>query len=303
MLGFCTVYHESLCYSRTTVDDPKSVYIGMLLGLLVDRAKAGIIFDENKWQNFLKTLELPNRLPKPAYKNKEKARPTNHMIDRLVFEDAKSAREKALGGFDQRFTQVSSWDDDLVRIFNDETELAKKDTVLAKVLKDLKDKLAEIVNFWARNMQMIKDDEFKSTRKPATLPFQAVVEKCRADFLAINPCYDSGVDKCHVVRRWSGESGSRNFDAKRWSWLKASAFFQDTNNQGSRVWFIAGVELAEIKAMAHGTGTYRVVKREVHHAMKLNGKLVDGSERNSLLEAENAAEEEEEDEYGVWGWD
>ncbi|MCJ1464994.1 hypothetical protein MMC07_003609 [Pseudocyphellaria aurata] len=302
MLGSCTVYHESLCYSQTTVDDPKAVDIGMLLGLLVDRAKAGIIFDENKWQTFLKKLELPVRLPKPAYKNKEKGRPTSHMIDKLVFEDAKGAREKALGGFDQRFAQVSSWDEDLVRIFNNETELAKNDPVLAKVLKCLKDDLAEIVKFWVRNMHGNKDDEFRSTRKSATLPFQAVVEKCRADFLAINPCYDSNVDKFHVVRRWNGESGSSNYDVKRWGWLKASAFFQD-NNHGSRVWYIAGVELAEIKAMAHGTGTYRVMKREVHFAMKLNRKLVEGLERSSILEAETAAEEEEEDEYGVWGWD
>lgn len=303
MLGHCTVYHESLCYSHTTIDDPKAIYIGALLGLLVDRAKAGIIFDENKWQTLLRKLQLPGRLSKPAYKNKEKARPTSHMIDRLVFEDAKGVREKTLGDFSRHFAQVGSWDEDLVRIYNSETELARKDLVLAKVLDDLKAKIEKIVDFWHLNVRINDEDVFQSTRKSTLLSFSAVVEKCRADFLAITPCYASGVDNYHVVRRWNRENGGGDFSAKYWSWLKASVFFlQRRNHERSIAWYVAGVELGEMKAMARGTGTYRLVKREVHHAMKLNGKLVDDFKRDSILEAEEAGEEEEDD-YGVWGWD
>ena len=303
MLGHCTVYHESLCYSQTTIDDPKAVYIGALLGLLVDRAKAGIIFDENKWQTLLKKLKLRTRLPKPAYKDKEKARPTSHMIDRLVFEDAKGVREKALGDFSRQFAQVSSWDEDLVRIFNFETELARKDPVLANVLDDLKARLEKIVDFWYLNVRINDEDIFQSTRKSTPLPFAAVVEKCRAEFLAITPCYPSGVDNSHVVRRWNRENGGGNLGANYWSLLKASGFFlQRKNHERSIVWYVAGVELGEMKAMARGTGTYRLVKREVHHAMKLNGKLVEEFKRDSIVEAEEAGEEEE-DEYGGWGWD
>lgn len=303
MLGHCTTYHESLCYSWTTIDDSKAVYIGALLGLLVDRAKAGIIFDENKWQTLLKKLELPVRLPKPAYKNKEKGRPSSHMIDRLVFEDAKGVREKALGDFSRHFAQVGSWDEDLVRIYNSETERARKDPVLAAVLDDLKAKVEKIIDFWYRNVRINDDDVFQSTRKPTPLSFAAVVEKCRAEFLAITPCYASGVDNHHVVRRWNRENGGGGFGAKYWSWLKASVFFlQRKNHERSIVWYVAGVELGEMKAMARGTGTYRLVKREVHHAMKLNGKLMDEFKRDSIVEAEEAGEEEE-DEYGGWAWD
>ncbi|MCJ1346686.1 hypothetical protein MMC31_004904, partial [Peltigera leucophlebia] len=49
LLGSCTNYHESLCYSHTRIDDPKAMAIGSLLGILVDRAKAGIKFDNDVW--------------------------------------------------------------------------------------------------------------------------------------------------------------------------------------------------------------------------------------------------------------
>ncbi|MCJ1262320.1 hypothetical protein MMC22_002190 [Lobaria immixta] len=306
LLGLCTMYHESLCYSGTAIDDPKAVCIGALLGQLVDRAKAGIIFDEDKWTKLLKKLGLPTWHPKPAYKNKEKARPRDHLIDNLVFRDAKGVREKALGEFNRHFAQVASWDEDLVRIYNSETELAKNDKVLANVLDDLKAKLNKITDYWMRNVRVIDDDEFQYTRKPNSPPFPAVVERCRADFLSIKPCSAPGVDNFHVVERWNRESGSGSFGAKYWSWLKASVFFQHRDNHRRRlVWYVAGVELAEMKAMARGTGTYRVVKREVHHAMKLNAKLVDEFKRDSILEAEEAeeAEDHEEDEYGGWAWD
>lgn len=305
MLGYGSTYHESLCYSQTSVDDPKAVYIGILLGLLVDRAKAGIIFDEDQWQAFLKEQKLPLRLSKPAYKNKEKGKPTSHLLDKLVFEIAKGVREKKLGDFSRHFAHVASWDEDLVRIYNSETELAKKDQVLASVLDDLKVKLVKIVDFWCRNIRFIDDDEFQSTRKPMALSFSAVVEKCRADFVAISPCDAPGVDESHLGWRWNRSSGNQaNSGAnKYWSWLKASVFFaQQKNHERAMVWYVAGVELGEMKAMARGTGTYRVVKREVHHVMKLNGKLVGGFQRDGKLEADEAAEDEE-DEYGVWGWD
>ena len=309
ILGLCTLYHESLCYSRTTIDDPNAVYIGALLGQLVDRPKAGIIFDDDKWRAFLKQRGLPCRLEKPAYKNKKKARPTNHIIDRLVFIDAKGVREKALGDFNRHFAQVESRDEDLARIYTSEKDLAKKDQVLAKVLDDLKEKFDKIINFWVNHTNFNyddDDDDFQITRKSTAMaiPFPALVEQCRADFLAISPCYASDVDDFHIVRRWNGESDGGNFGAKYWSWLKASAFFQQRDNHKRRlVWYVAGIELGEMKAMAKGTGTYRLVKREVHHAMKLNTKLVDQFQRRSVLEAEEAEEEEEEDEYGGWAWD
>lgn len=303
LLGLCTMYHEALCYSGTAIDDPKAVCIGALLGQLVDRAKAGIIFDEDKWTKLLKKLGLPTWHRKPAYKDKEKARPTDHLIDNLVFRDAKGVREKALGDFNRHFAQVASWDEDLVRIYNSETELAKNDKVLANVLDDLKAKLNKITDYWIRNVRVIDDNELQYTRKPNSPPFSAVVERCRADFLTIKPCSAPGVDSFHVVERWNRESGSGGFGAKYWSWLKASVFFQHRDNHRRRlVWYVAGVELGEMKALARGTGTYRLVKREVHHAMKLNAKLVDEFKRDSILKAEEA-EEDEEDEYGGWAWD
>jgi hypothetical protein len=298
MLGSCTVYHESLCYSGTSIDNPKAIAIAALLGHLVDRAKSGIIFDGSMWLQFLKRNKLRPRLEKPAYRDKEKARPTSHMIDKLVFVTAKAIREKALKEFSAKFAQVGTWDEDLVRPWNSELEVAQNDRSLERALNDLKAGLSSIADFWVANARIDDGEEGRVLRKSrAQLSFAAVVEKCREDFLNLTPTCPPETSPSSTLGRWAQEW--KNGRSGHWALVKASALFHRYHK--SRVaWHVAGVELGEIKAMARGRGTYRLTIAGVFTAMKLDGKLVNKIRRMELRREEANEAGVDDDEYGVW---
>jgi len=300
MLGSCTNYHEALCYKTKAIDSPQAINIAVLLGNLVDSAKGGFIFDEPKWTSFLKQNELPPRLQPPAYKNKDKAKPTDHMIDQLFFDIAKNARVEALRGFNDLFSEAVWWDEDLVRLRNDMVDYATSDESLAQVLKNLEVDLEAILDFWVRYAR--PDDESDETRPPRkgnALSFRAVVERCRGDFLALRPrTDDSGHSTVNIntnpniantttavvvserVRQWQHEytKGSKN---STWALVKASVAFRH-HHKRAFVWHLAGIELGEIKAMAKGRGTYRVVTNELFDVFKLDSKLVDGVKKREM---------------------
>lgn len=303
LLGSCTTYHESLCYSHTRIDDPKAMAIGSLLGILVDRAKAGIKFDSDVWAEFLKRNKLPHFLPKPAYKNKDKAVPTNHTIDRLVFEDAKIVRESMLKKFASIFTEVGSYDGDLIRIYKKEAELSKKDKVLAEILRQLKASLEELSKFWTNTTTRLggEDGDFTEARKGNSLSFAGLVQKCRAEFLAINPSHMPDIDNFHVIRRWEQACDEKN-GRQYWNLLKASMLFF-LYHQRKMVWHVAGIELGEIKATARGPGTYRVVVNGVFQAMKLDRKMAERIRKTEMIRDAEGQEEGDGEEYGDFSWD
>ena len=301
MLGSCTAYHESLCYSGTSIEDPKAIAIAALLGHLVDRAKTGIIFDESHWIQFLKRNNLRTRLEKPAYKDKERGRGTSHMIDQLVFVTAKGIRERALKGFSDKFAHVGTWDEDLVRPWNSEIELAKKDQSLDRALTDLKGALDSIATFWAANVRVEEVDEARTHRKSRPhISFAALIEKCREDFLGIAPTHLPETTPSSTLGRWASEWS--NGRCGYWGLVKASCLFSKYH-KSRLVWYTAGIELGEIKAMARGRGTYRATVAGIYNAMKLDRKFVDRA-RRKLLEREEANDSgDEDDEYGVWDFD
>lgn len=301
LLGSCTGYHESLCYFGTSIEDPKAIAIAALLGHLVDRVKSGIMFDESTWSRFLKKNNLRTRLEKPAYKDKEKARWTSHMIDQLVFVTAKGVRAKALKEFSAKFAQVGTWDEDLVRPWNSELELAKNDQSLGRALADLKAGLSTIVDFWVANIRVEDVEEGRTLRKSRPqLPFAAVVDKCRDDFLNLAPTCPVGTDPSSTLGRWA--RGWKNGRCGDWSLVKASALFH-TYHKTKVAWHVAGVELGEIKAIARGRGTYRVTVAGIFNAMRLDRKAVDRARRGQL-ESEEANDVGDEDaEYGFFDRD
>ena len=298
MLGSCTAYHESFCYMHKCVNHPSAIAIAALLGHLVDRAKGGFIFDEERWTTFLKNNHLPPRLPKPAYKDKDKARPTKHVIDQLVFDVAKGVRQTALGHFSRHFGKAATWDEALTRVWKKELAEAQGDESLLKVLTSVKVGLKAVVGFWKSNVRVDgDDDEGRPLRKPNAMSFKAIVEKCRDDFLNLKPLEDEAQHP--VVRRWYQESGDTDRGGY-WNLLKASALFSE-NHRSSLVWYAAGVELGEMKVTAGGRGTYRPVIGEIFNVFKLDAKAVDRARRVAENEAA-AAEEDDDDEFGDLDW-
>ena len=303
MLGICTLYHESYCYHLNTMDSPQAVSMALLLGNLVDSAKGGFQFDEAKWTAYLKENGLSRTLSKPAYKDRQKAKPTDHLIDHLVFVVAKRAREKALSEFDKHFVDVSARDDDLLRIRNEELNQAKTNIPLAQVLKNLETDLIPINTFWRKNARPEDADEDIRPRKSGVLSFRTIVETVRADFVSLKPRLDETppTETSDRISSWQHDhAGGRS---SYWDLLKASVAFHHYF-QTSFIWHMAGIELGEIKATARGRGTYRVVVGEVFDALKLDRRVADGARRRELFEREGGrgVQDEEEDEFGVWDW-
>lgn len=302
MLGICTLYHESYCYHQNAMDSSQAVSMAFLLGNLVDSAKGGFQFDEAKWAAYLKKNGL-RTLSKPAYKDRQKAKPTDHLIDNLVFVVAKRAREKALSEFDKHFVDVSPRDDDLFRIRNEEVEQAKTNKPLAQVLKNLEADLKPINTFWRINARPEDaDDDLRPPRKPGLPSFRTIVERVRADFVSLKPTLDDPPPTETSDRISSWQRDHARGRSSYWDLLKASVAFYHYF-QSSFIWHMAGIELGEIKATARGRGTYRAVVGEVFDALKLDRRVADGARRRELFEREGGrGVQEEEDEFGVWDW-
>lgn len=316
MLGICTNYHEALCYHKNTIASREAIDIAALLGNLVDSNKQGYNFDEAKWAAYLKSKKLPRRYDTPAYNNKSKAieKPGN-LIDDLVFNVAKKQRTKALEKFTKHFKDVESWDTDLTRLRNEEMEKSKSNKLIAEVLENLKASLEKILQYWKVHVHREDDDDPTSTRKSDGISFRATVDKCRQDFVALAPitiknilptAHESNptVDVPDTIRRWQRAHAAGK--PSRWDLLKASVAFYH-HHKRNFVWYIAGVELGQIKAMARGGGSYRIVVNEMFDSFKLDGKLVDGAKRREMqleaFEPKAVAEDDDdaETEYGdVW---
>ena len=266
LLGSCTVYHEAMCYAKRSINDESALAIASLLGLLVDRAKAGIVFDEAKWLHFLRKRRLPRKFPKPYYKNKDNERPTKHLIDRLLSEVAKGVREKALGNFSKAFANVGTQDEHLVRRWKEENEDAKDDNVLKSVLLHLKGDLKRIHDYWKDNTRVDGDEDEKSSKRPDVPSFYSVVEKCREDFIKVEPL---PVERHPTVTRWRRDQARKRND---WSLLKASAIYNEWN-RGTFAWYVAGIELGELKATAGGSTSYTPMVMEIASALKLDTKI------------------------------
>ena len=301
MLGACTHYHEAYCY-KYAIDKPEAMEVAGLLGLLVDSAKAGFVFDDSTWNDYLKTNKLPRNLRKPAYKDRDRGKPTQHLIDRLVFDIAKKVREETLGHFAKRFEDVGSWDDDLVRLRNSEIEIAKNSNELNAILSYLCFELEKLFSYWKVNARPETDEsEYVKPKRqagPDEITFRAVVESCRSDFLAIAPTTgDNTIIKSDRICEWQRQHSRKK--SSYWDLLKASVAFHKFH-ASNFVWHMAGIELGEIKAMSNGRGTYRPTVNNISNAMKIDGKTVDGIKRREDFEEDEGLNDE--DEFGGWSW-
>lgn len=307
MLGICSNYHASHCYQKNAIDSPQAISIAVLLGNLVDSAKGGFHFDEAKWAAYLKKIDLPRLIPKPAYMNRQEAKPTDHLIDHLVFVVAKGVSEKVLAEFHKRFSDVSPRDDDLFRIRNEEYEEAKSNLPLASVLKNLETGLKEIKVFWSLHARPEDlDENIRPSRKSDAMTFRTIVERCRADFVSLKPTLDDCLsnEPSDRIRSWQRDHARGR--PSYWDLLKASVAFHHYYRSTNFIWHTTGIELGEIKATAHGRGTYRAVVGDMFEAFKLDKRVVDRAMRR---EGEQKVEEElrdddddDDDDFGYDGW-
>ena len=315
MLGRCTVFHEAMCYAKGNLNSPDAISIALLLGLLVDSAKQGYKFGEPDWNSFLKKQKLPTRYDKPAYKDKGGLKPKDNLIDDLVFKVAPRFREDALSKFHKHFQNSTTWDDDLIQLHNQEREEAISDKSLDRALKDFMSAFDKIIDYWKRNARPEDDnDNFISRfakRKERNGPsYNDLVQECRKDFLSIPPCVDEIAlsQASSLVRRWAKEHCEGR--PSHWNLVKASVAFHKYH-QSNFIWYIAGVELGELKATANGRGTYHPVVNDVYTTLKPDIGLIDGmrkkddeeDETQKVADEEGDDDFEDEDDFGEWIWE
>ena len=283
LLGQCSFYHERWCYQKgRSISDTASQEIACLLGYLVDSAKAGLVYTEEDWQDFLRSKGLPLHPPKPAYKDQTLER-TDHIIDVLVFDIAKGVKRKALQDFRERFTNTVAWaDTDLTAIWKAEEE----DKAFEKVAQDLRTKLDEIRDIWD-NSDFGKPKNGLSGTK---VDFSALVNRLRAKFLAIQPP-PAKDNEYYMLKRWRKETTIPTFGTS-WLHLKTSGLYY-RNQQGSFAWYVAGKELGELKARAsNGGGTS--ITNEMHLALKVDAtyfRRINGG-LNSIEDGPAASDDE-----------
>ena len=282
LLGKCTLYHEALCYTRGDIDSEQAVQLAHLAGHLVDGPKNGFQFNDSDWAAFLKDkMDLPLWFDYPAYKDKNRAKPTNNLIDDLVFNVARKVRESVLSTFDQNFHVVKSRDEDLTQLYQQEVKAAESDPMLKKAIKRLDLAVSLVVDYWNDNRPQVIDDSdsfsrnVNSKRGDSGPRWDTLREECREKWLAITP-FDDEKELAAASRMQPGIR-ERNASTERyWDLLKASITYHK-HHQTKTVWYMAGLELGELKATAKGRGTYRTVINPVYEILKPDGRLLDAA--------------------------
>lgn len=329
LLGSCTIYHEKLCYRDRSISTKAAIDIAHLLGSLVDRGKAGIVFTEDNWIEYLTSNGLPLRLNPPAYKAPGHHKPTSHIIDRLLFEVVRTTSNRALANLHDKFKDVGTYDDDLVYLGKSETEAVAEDPEAANVIKEAKKGIKAIHEYWRRNNGHTDEDFGRrfGNKKKGSMSFNALVQRCCDDFLALPPVLpphvpDAGSSTGRppstspTIAYW--ERQHRLPGGGSWSLLKASLLFAQHHRSDGFCWYVAGRELGELKATARGRAGYRTVVKPVHEVLRVDNKAIERVKKRGDMMAkeggglddntgewigEDGVEDEGmESQYGDWAW-
>jgi hypothetical protein len=261
LLGQCTNYKEKLCYRTGTVRDNASVVLSTLLSNLVDQPKQGIVFGMDGWDRLRRHLRVPLHLEDPGYKfsNWTARGEPSHIIDHLKFSVVKKTIDLELEAFYKELnplgTTTQTYDEDLVKPFENFQEIAKGSASCRNLLLGLEISLGEVFALWGEVMGKDKDKDGNESTFPQRVA--PVYDKWRA----IQPVFagrqtrsqaDSKVVSLLLEQWLSNDKDGDNVshELSRWSLLKASMTFKLYHAKRLRfVWQLAGRQLQFIKAM------------------------------------------------------
>ena len=298
LLGICTKYHESYCYDLAknrpegSMQDPRAIEIGQLLGLLVDTAKNGYTFTWKDWKAYKSKIKVRQHLEKPAYKENKYQDfghgEDAHVIDHLVCFVAKKVRQQIMQNFEERFPANNTEKDaDLLRIIKEEEAAAESDPDLKQVLANLRSQFKELHEQYVRTNDLQRRDK---------ITFGAHADQLRSAFLQIRPkLSDPAAEppKSSLVRRWVEESDnpSREFATMgSWTSVKASALYRREAHKSSVPWYACGEELMAIKVTSNGKR--HSLTKEAHHSMKIYRRVLERKQQRQaaiakVLDSEN----------------
>ncbi|KAH6606910.1 hypothetical protein Trco_006063 [Trichoderma cornu-damae] len=248
-LGRCTKYKEKLCYMNNTVQDGAAIHLSQLLGYLVDQSKQGIEFTNEDWLRFCreKLGKKSTFLPEPEYA-KEKGgirkpdrRGRLHILDYLRFDVADTIIDEVLTSFSKTINanNAMAYDEDLTKLHNLYDERARSSPGCRQLLTYLRKEIGILLNEWRVSL---RDgiENLKFANKVEAIYQKWLDIEAPAELLA------SG-EFPELLQDSTKDSALSN-----WELLKASTTFKSHYKNGYKfVWYMAGKQLAHIKAMAH----------------------------------------------------
>ncbi|KAI1346600.1 hypothetical protein F5Y01DRAFT_297461 [Xylaria sp. FL0043] len=285
LLGICTNYKEKLCYSRNSVRDEHAIFMSTLISHLVDRAKQGIVLTEKDWNEHRKFLNSKQgdvrrakqslELLTPRYKdnNWSSKDPPTHIIDYVKFVVGKPTVERELKELDEHLRDAKTWDQDLVKFVKfferhvkshdvrkqEEGSGKKTGDTWGKILKGLEKSIRTVAEHW--------------TNYPEKEKFDAKVMSTYEKWKEIQPPKFSS----RMMPAMLEESLSR-VGLSPWDLLKASYCFKLYYRDSPKLpWFIAGYQLAFLKALvvSEGSGAFPVLMTPgVYATVRPDAKLV-----------------------------
>ncbi|KAL7911342.1 RNA dependent RNA polymerase domain-containing protein [Trichoderma velutinum] len=247
-LGQCTKYKEKLCYFHNSVQDRDAIHLSQLLGYLVDQSKQGIEFTKEDWKRF-RIQHLGKKstyLPDPEYaKEKGSRKPDSkgrlHILDYLKFDVADAVIDEVLTSFNEavKANNAIPYDEDLTKLCNMYEERTNISAGCRQLLTYLRGKIGTLRDEWSVTVR--NDNENSKFAHKAEAIYQKWIDiKLPAELL------ESGefLELLH--------DPNKDLAMSNWELLKASVTFKHYYKFGYKfVWYMAGKQLAFIKAMAH----------------------------------------------------
>ncbi|KAK0101304.1 hypothetical protein ONS95_006481 [Cadophora gregata] len=271
LLGICTSFKESVCYTEKTVDSEASRYLSQLLSNLVDQAKQGYEFDEDAWTYFKDAKVRDARGKKikprkPRYKTEDPVANADHIIDHLKYVAEKTI-DKALEGFHQTFPDPPYWDGELATYFYKFADLATRDPVWEKLLGDLKADIDVLKKIWTKKFQRGHSSKRNPNSKDGDEAIEDFTEFCGdlyERFHEIQPHEETVASQALTI------TPGTNSELSGWELLKASTAVAAFANYSrprnplrlyvsSFVWWMGGKQLCHLKAMCNTDPPYAVV--------------------------------------------
>ncbi|KFY07487.1 hypothetical protein V492_07102 [Pseudogymnoascus sp. VKM F-4246] len=243
LLGICTNFKEKLCYTKNSVACKEAVFLSTLLSSLVDQAKQGYSFTDADWER-LKAEKIGVPVKEPNYKlPKLNGNPKEmHLIDHLKFRIAQNTIDNALTDLHNSLPTPQFWDDDVVRLAKFARKEAEISDDWATLLRALDADIESIRKLWKKYFSSTRDDE------ESKAVFPTAINDVYPKWCAIKPSMDTTLTRLLTMPYLA------DAELSTWELLKASLLFttQSPGYVRKMVWWLAGKQLAHLKAMSKG---------------------------------------------------
>jgi hypothetical protein len=271
LLGQCTNLHESLAYSENSINSAGVNFLASLHGYLIDSAKNGYIFSEDRFRDLVKSISgriYTTKMPTPAYKEvmkvgfrgaidkfgestvKDRSREMtirpklNHIVDFLFFTVVQPSIFHTFECLNSYFAEAITIPDKQLEYICCAQQ--DEDPDIQAKFKSLEEHIGVIEKVWM--------NKFPNPAAPSTMRKSKGPEASNLVIQEIFSKFSSYVPKNTThpkISSWTIRRLPQEPDS--WSLYKASKLYSILGQKRNRLVFrIAGRELGYIKALSNG---------------------------------------------------